>query len=184
MDRLNGVRRQGMMTILGVRRWVVVLATSAVTGLGTGAGGCTVFACSEGGRIYANGESWTCADGCNDCSCHNGATSKTAMSCDHEPGPDAGMRYCVGPGWLFRHGESWTCEDDCTCRCDDGSVVTEASCWSASQGGGSSSSVGAGQEDGSSHTAGASQGGSSNHAASAGSGPAGTPSSGTAPAFP
>lgn len=47
-------------------------------GAGLFAAGCH---CKEGGERYSNGETWTCADGCNICTCNEGEVSTTAMYC-------------------------------------------------------------------------------------------------------
>jgi hypothetical protein len=40
--------------------------------------------CEEGGKTYEHGESWTRADGCNTCTCDNGAISCTLIVCIDE----------------------------------------------------------------------------------------------------
>jgi len=43
-------------------------------------------ACEEGGAKHASGTSWTCADGCNRCSCEDGKTDSTLLACtDTDP---------------------------------------------------------------------------------------------------
>jgi len=37
--------------------------------------------CEEGGREYADGESWMCSDDCNTCSCEDGQVTSTRKFC-------------------------------------------------------------------------------------------------------
>ncbi len=72
--------------------------------------------CEVDGIAYAHGEAWTCEDGCNTCSCADGAIASTQMACEAVTCTDATGTYEVG--------ETWTCEDGCnSCTClEDGSV--------------------------------------------------------------
>lgn len=46
--------------------------------------------CTEGGKTHRVGESWTCADGCNRCSCSApGTYTSTGMACIDAGAPDA-----------------------------------------------------------------------------------------------
>merc|ERR1712055_792137 len=38
------------------------------------------------GAVYKDGESWTCADGCNRCRCSNGVVTSTRMRCNRVEG--------------------------------------------------------------------------------------------------
>jgi hypothetical protein len=79
--------------------------------------------CEHGDRVYEDGNSWTCSDGCNYCSCDNGAVTSTAIACPKPPGPNANKLDCAGPeGGTVRHGDFWNCGEDMCCRCDDGDV--------------------------------------------------------------
>jgi hypothetical protein len=72
--------------------------------------------CEVDGVTYADGESWTCADGCNTCACENGAVASTLMACEAATCTEGGVTYAAG--------QSWTCADgcnDCTCL-DDGTI--------------------------------------------------------------
>lgn len=42
-------------------------------------------ACTDETGTHASGETWTCPDGCNSCSCDNGSIVSTEMAC-----PDTG----------------------------------------------------------------------------------------------
>ena len=89
--------------------------------------------CKTAERTYEDGDSWTCADGCNYCECFDGEVSQTAALCTEPPGPQAGKLAC---GSIARqHGSFWLCEDGerdagCeACWCDDGVVSSvPASC--------------------------------------------------------
>jgi hypothetical protein len=86
--------------------------------------GCESSSCHDAGREFADGEQWTCADGCNYCGCDDGAITHTAMGCAEPPGPAAGKLVCQDRG-VHRHGEVWVCADGCSeCTCSDGDVVT------------------------------------------------------------
>ena len=44
---------------------------------------CTTATCTDDdGAIYALGESWTCTDGCNTCTCGEGGIESTDMDCN------------------------------------------------------------------------------------------------------
>jgi hypothetical protein len=74
--------------------------------------------CEDGGRQYGNGQAWTCADGCNGCTCQDGEITSTLVGCDSPPGPNAGKLSCHDKIW-HQHGTTWSCADGC-CTCDDG----------------------------------------------------------------
>ncbi|MEY3212963.1 MAG: Beta-microseminoprotein [Pseudomonadota bacterium] len=42
---------------------------------------CTPSPCEVDGVAYRVGESWTCADGCNSCTCTEDGVSQTDMCC-------------------------------------------------------------------------------------------------------
>ena len=78
-------------------------------------------ACVELGVVHPDGDSWKCADGCNDCSCHGGDTRSTTMAC-LPPGDDGD---CIDPdsGDTYGNGASWECADGCnTCGCEAGEI--------------------------------------------------------------
>jgi hypothetical protein len=89
--------------------------------------------CKDGERTYEDGDSWTCADGCNYCECFDGEVRQTGGLCTEPPGPAAGKLAC---GSIARqHGSFWLCEDSQSdagceaCWCDDGAVSrVRASC--------------------------------------------------------
>lgn len=54
--------------------WVSVGVSAA------GLSGCHE-SCEDDGRNHADGESWTCTDGCNVCTCHNGVMEQTDKWC-------------------------------------------------------------------------------------------------------
>jgi hypothetical protein len=79
--------------------------------------------CEVDGVTYADGDTWTCADGCNTCACENGAVASTLMACEDPSCTEGDVTYAVG--------DTWTCDDGCnTCSCEeDGSVSrTEIDC--------------------------------------------------------
>jgi hypothetical protein len=79
--------------------------------------------CSDGGREYENGATWTCSDGCNSCACEDGEVSSTLAGCAQPPGPKAGKLDCNEGGQSHQHGATWVCADACQeCSCDDGRV--------------------------------------------------------------
>jgi len=45
--------------------------------------------CIDNGVIHANGSTWGCSDGCNTCSCDNGATASTLVACAEAGAADA-----------------------------------------------------------------------------------------------
>ena len=81
----------------------------------------TLIACGgapcelNNGTTYADGETWTCDDGCNTCACEDGAVASTEMYC---------AASCTDATGTHTEGETWTCEDGCnTCSCtSDGTV--------------------------------------------------------------
>jgi hypothetical protein len=84
--------------------------------------------CHEGERSYVKGDTWTCSDGCNTCSCvGDDQIQKTLIGCVDEPGPAAGKLHCSEGKASYRHGTSWECakssDSECTlCSCDDGDI--------------------------------------------------------------
>merc|ERR1719369_221627 len=70
-----------------------------------------VDACvDEIGARYQDGDTWTCADGCNKCVCSKGRVVSTKKKC---------IKYCKDEtGAKYKPGDSWTCADGCNkCRC-------------------------------------------------------------------
>merc|ERR1719369_2493517 len=70
-----------------------------------------VDACvDEIGAKYQDGDTWTCADGCNKCECSKGRIVSTKKKC---------IKYCKDEtGAKYKPGDSWTCADGCNkCRC-------------------------------------------------------------------
>ena len=47
---------------------------------------CTPSHCEVDGVHYEVGESWTCADGCNSCTCTADGVSQTDMACNVDTG--------------------------------------------------------------------------------------------------
>jgi hypothetical protein len=81
--------------------------------------------CVDGARTYRKGDTWTCSDGCNTCSCAGAdQVETTAKACSGEPGPAAGKLFCDDGDTLHQHGSSWKCgsgEAACAmCTCNDG----------------------------------------------------------------
>lgn len=79
--------------------------------------------CEDGARTYDSGEQWTCSDGCNGCSCDDGAVTSTAIACVGPPGEAAGKLSCADDGRVHAHGMSWPCACG-TCTCEDGRKVS------------------------------------------------------------
>merc|ERR1719369_1022419 len=70
-----------------------------------------VDACvDEIGAKYQDGDTWTCADGCNKCDCKKGRILSTKKKC---------IKYCKDEtGAKYKPGDSWACADGCNkCRC-------------------------------------------------------------------
>ena len=89
-----------------------------------GATACDDGSCEDAGRTFAEGSIWTCADGCNGCSCQDGMVTSTLMACGGPPGEAAGKLKCFdGDEWV-EHGRTWDCDEGC-CRCVDGDVETK-----------------------------------------------------------
>ncbi len=44
--------------------------------------------CEYEGKTYEDGESWTCSDGCNTCSCEDGELASSLMHCEVDAGGD------------------------------------------------------------------------------------------------
>jgi outer membrane protein OmpA-like peptidoglycan-associated protein len=84
--------------------------------------------CEMSGRVFPHGSTWTCADGCNICSCWRGYVDETMMGCDGPPNPAANKLYCSGHGQGRQHGTSWSCGPCTTCTCADGTVETTSTC--------------------------------------------------------
>merc|ERR1719187_2229604 len=70
------------------------------------------------GAVYKDGESRTCADGCNRCWCSNGLLASTRMRCNRVEG-----KSCTDGGAVYKNGETWACECN-TCRCSNGLVLS------------------------------------------------------------
>jgi len=105
-------------------RWALRAVMAAAV---LGVTGCDDASCSVGDRTYEDGEHWTCADGCNECSCSEGTIESTAAGCLGPPGPAAGKRMCFEGDVWRKHDASWTCADGCTqCSCSDGEVAKSA----------------------------------------------------------
>ena len=82
--------------------------------------------CRSGDRAFPDGAIWTCADGCNGCSCEGGVITSTAAQCVSAPGPAANMLMCEEGGFTHRHGSSWNCSDGCgMCGCSDGEITRD-----------------------------------------------------------
>merc|ERR1719369_2618588 len=64
----------------------------------------------EIGAQYQDGDTWTCADGCNKCDCSKGRVISTKRKC---------IKYCKDEtGAKYKPRDSWTCADGCNkCRC-------------------------------------------------------------------
>ena len=72
---------------LGRKPLALVLALAAVW-VGT-ASGCGISSgCVDGDRVFADGDSWICSDGCNRCGCVDGEFVTTAMACGFPPEPE------------------------------------------------------------------------------------------------
>ena len=76
------------------------------------------------GRVFANGESKICDDGCNTCVCSNGGLSTTLISCP----PNQAL--CKHGDRILQGGETVLCDDGCNqCTCKNGEIVkTEKQC--------------------------------------------------------
>jgi len=76
----------------------------------------------ETGAVYKDGEYWTCADGCNKCSCGDGFIASTRAGCVTIP--DGGSKSCTDErGAIYEDGDSWTCADGCnSCWCSGGTI--------------------------------------------------------------
>merc|ERR1712000_252291 len=71
--------------------------------------------CRDGTGEHQHGESWTCPDGCNTCSCTDGMIGSTKMECTPI------KKACTDGTGEHQHKESWKCPDGCnTCSCEDG----------------------------------------------------------------
>lgn len=79
--------------------------------------------CDGGGRTFAEGDVWTCSDGCNSCSCNEGQVTSTLIGCPSPPGPAANKLSCWDQNYWQPHGTSWACSDCDVCSCSDGAVV-------------------------------------------------------------
>ncbi|MGZ3423598.1 MAG: hypothetical protein ACXVEF_12125 [Polyangiales bacterium] len=74
----------------------------------TDAGSDASKSCTEGGKTHASGESWTCSDGCNHCTCMDGVVASTTLACG-----------CSDSTGFHARGDSWKCPDGCnTCICN------------------------------------------------------------------
>jgi len=75
----------------------------------------------ELGNTYRDGESFTHSDGCNGCTCSNGAIGCTLMLCP---------KVCEANGVKYELGDSYMSEDGCNrCRCTPaGGACTRMAC--------------------------------------------------------
>jgi Pacifastin inhibitor (LCMII) len=108
---MNRTRLQGGLTIFAL----VGLALSACTSSTD-----TPSACAYGGRSYASGTSFPSSDGCNTCSCQDGAVACTLRACA-DGGQDAagdGGVTCVYGGVVYHPGDAFPAGDGCNrCSC-------------------------------------------------------------------
>jgi len=75
----------------------------------------------ETGAVYKDGDYWTCADGCNKCSCGDGFIASTRAGCVTMQ--DTGKPCTDEKGAIYQDGDSWPCGDDCNnCWCSDGMI--------------------------------------------------------------
>lgn len=98
---------------------LLVLGLLLATGCGEDA------SCVEGGRTFAEGESWTCSDGCNLCGCVDGNAMGTLAKCPPSAAsnPAAGKRLCEDGAGGHEHAETWSCPNaSATCVCNDGTI--------------------------------------------------------------
>merc|ERR1719430_1239328 len=72
--------------------------------------------CKDHNGIHRNnGDVWTCADGCNLCSCHTGRIDSTdKRSCQTR-------KTCIDETGHHHHGQSWKC-GEMWCSCDNGHI--------------------------------------------------------------
>ncbi len=89
----------------------------------------TPVPCLDNGQSHADGTTWKCSDGCNDCACQNGQISSTLLACPVDagsppPANDAGPSPCVDNGVSHANGTSWTCSNDACggCFCENGAI--------------------------------------------------------------
>jgi hypothetical protein len=75
--------------------------------------------------VHANGTTWACSDGCNTCSCEDGAILSTAIGCEPPPPPQPCVVFDGDGGTItYASGQSWAngpCNGQCTCN--DGTVT-------------------------------------------------------------
>lgn len=96
--------------------------TPALSACLSGAGGGT---CTQGGRVYKDGESVPSGD-CNSCTCSNGAIQCTLIACNPQP-----VITCMHGGRVYQPGDTF--QDDkscnkCTCHENGGVSCTEINC--------------------------------------------------------
>jgi hypothetical protein len=73
-----------------LRHYVPCLALCLVLLASMGAG-CDATSCEDSsGNTYHEGAQWTCADGCNQCGCHDGEITRTLADCSSAPGGSGG----------------------------------------------------------------------------------------------
>jgi len=123
---------------MSTRSWFGSLCSAAALSLALGcAGDDDGPVCSNGGRDFREGDSWTCADGCNSCTCADGQVTSTFGSCSGPPGPAATKLMCADGEFEHSHGSSWACSDGCgMCGCDDGTLVrADSACDDGAAGG-------------------------------------------------
>eukprot|EP00294_Goniomonas_avonlea_P004932 CAMPEP_0114544850 /NCGR_PEP_ID=MMETSP0114-20121206/3091_1 /TAXON_ID=31324 /ORGANISM="Goniomonas sp, Strain m" /LENGTH=90 /DNA_ID=CAMNT_0001729247 /DNA_START=264 /DNA_END=536 /DNA_ORIENTATION=- len=56
--------------------------------------------CENGATTVPHGWSGKCADGCNSCSCFNGAMTSTLMACQNSPNPQPSEASGTQRDWL------------------------------------------------------------------------------------
>ena len=85
--------------------------------IGCTAGSDNNSTCTDGDQTYASGDTWTCSDGCNECSCgENGSIASTDLDCsgfcsDEDCGPAPGM-----PNYLCDDGKPQPDRQDVSCK--------------------------------------------------------------------
>ncbi len=79
--------------------------------------------CTSDTGSYYVGETWTCPDGCNTCSCEaDGSIVSTEIAC---------VATCTDETGSYVENETWLCPDGCnTCSCEPGGTIsaTEMTC--------------------------------------------------------
>lgn len=91
--------------------------------IGADDGGSGKASCTVGGTTYAHGQSFPSADGCNTCSCDNGAALCTERAC----ASDGGAGSCTYGGKTYADGATFPSTDGCnSCGCSAGQVACTA----------------------------------------------------------